>query len=52
MVYVCMRACVRACVRSCVRACVRVCVVGLGAGELEGMEVWLGSNRTIFVFVY
>ena len=39
-----------ACVRACVRAC--LCVVGLGAGELEGMEVWVGSNITIFVFVY
>ena len=42
MVYVCMRACVRACVRVCV----------LWAGELGGMEVWVGSNITIFVFVY
>jgi len=40
------------CMCACVRACVRVCVCVLWAGELGGMEVWVGSNITIFVFVY
>ena len=52
---VCVRACVRACVCLClcVRACVCACVsVGSGGGDsVGGMELRVGSNMILFLYI-